>query len=141
MEMAERFIPWGGEFFARLSRYDDFLADVVQKPGYNAGDTLRLIAPFFVAFGLRDSDVQAFSAEQRPARARRRSSCWPRCRSLTLPELHHLDLVHALRPGALRGVGFPFEQCRCTELALKPGGCGARRSGCATGCSASCSGR
>ena len=39
-EIAERFIPDGAGFFARLSRYDDLLADVVRKPGYNAGDTL-----------------------------------------------------------------------------------------------------
>ena len=27
-EIAERFIPDGAEFFARLSKYDDFLVDV-----------------------------------------------------------------------------------------------------------------
>ena len=38
-EIAAHFIPDGADLFARLSRYDDFLADVVRRPGYNAGDT------------------------------------------------------------------------------------------------------
>src|SRR5512136_2951233 len=63
-EIAERFIPDGAEFFARISRYDDFLADVLRKPGYNAGDTLRLVPPFFKAFYVSDEDVEHFSAER-----------------------------------------------------------------------------
>ena len=38
-EIAAHFSPDGADLFARLSRYDDFLADVVRRPGYNAGDT------------------------------------------------------------------------------------------------------
>ncbi len=63
-EIAERFIPDGAEFFARLSRYDDFLADVARRPGYNAGDTLRLIPPFFKACYVTDEVVELFSAER-----------------------------------------------------------------------------
>ncbi|MBI4964196.1 MAG: hypothetical protein HY913_13035 [Desulfomonile tiedjei] len=51
-ELAEAFIPSGDRFFQKISLYDDFLAEVVRKPGYKAGDTLRLILPFFKAFGL-----------------------------------------------------------------------------------------
>ncbi len=43
-EVASRFIPEGGEFFGKVSRYDDVLADVVKRPGYKAGDTLKLIS-------------------------------------------------------------------------------------------------
>ncbi len=60
-EMAEAFIPHGGGFFARVSRYDDFLADVLKRPGYKAGDTLRLILPFFKAFGLTNQEIRRFS--------------------------------------------------------------------------------
>src|SRR5665647_2758342 len=62
-QIAERFSPDGAEFFARLSKYDDFLADVVRRPGYNAGDTLRLLPPFLKAFEVTDDGVEAFSAE------------------------------------------------------------------------------
>lgn len=62
-ELAQQFIPQGGEFFAKLSKYDDYLADIVKKPGYKAGDTLRLILPFFKAYGLTDSMIREFSAQ------------------------------------------------------------------------------
>jgi energy-converting hydrogenase A subunit R len=62
-EIAERFLPDGAELFARLSKYDDFLADVVRRPGYNAGDTLRLLPPFLKAFEITDEEIGAFSAE------------------------------------------------------------------------------
>jgi len=50
-ELCERFLPEGAAFFERVSRYDDYLADVVRKPGYRPGDTLRLILPFLRATG------------------------------------------------------------------------------------------
>lgn len=115
-EIAERFVPDGAEFFARLSKYDDFLVDVAAKPGYNAGNTLRLIPPFFKAYHVTDDDVESFSAEQ----------------VLLVPEaLKTLDAVSALLPAFiistsytpyLRALcdlaGFPFEHVRCTELSL-----------------------
>jgi energy-converting hydrogenase A subunit R len=60
-ELAEAFIPKGDRFFSTISLYDDYLAEVVRKPGYKAGDTLRLILPFFKAFGLDDRSVMKFS--------------------------------------------------------------------------------
>ena len=115
-EIAERFVPDGAEFFARLSKYDDFLVDVAAKPGYNAGNTLRLIPPFFKAFYVTDDDVESFSAEQ----------------VLLVPgALKTLEAVSALMPAFiistsytpyLRALcdlaGFPFEHVRCTELSL-----------------------
>ena len=115
-EIAERFVPDGAELFARLSRYDDFLADVVARPGYNAGDTLRLVPPFLRAHYVTDEDVEEFSAEQ----------------VLLVPQaLTTLNAVSALMPAYiistsytpyLRALcelaGFPFEHVRCTELSL-----------------------
>ena len=115
-EIAERFVPDGAELFARLSRYDDFLADIVRKPGYNAGDTLRLIPPFLKAFHVTDEDVESFSAE----------------RVLLVPEaLKVLDAVSALMPAYIISTsytpylkalcalaGFPLERVSCTELSL-----------------------
>jgi len=113
-EIAERFIPDGAEFFARLSKYDDFLVDVACKAGYNAGNTLRLIPPFFRAYYVSDEDIELFSAEQ----------------VLLVPQaLKALDAIKALMPAYiistsytpyLRALcdiaGFPMEHVRCTEL-------------------------
>ena len=116
-EIAARFIPNGSELFARLSRYDDFLADVVRRPGYNAGDTLRLLPPFLKAFGVTDEDVEAFSAEG----------------VLLVPgALKALAGIAALLPTFIISTsytpylkalcelsGFPWANVRCTELSLQ----------------------
>ncbi len=60
-EIAAHFLPAGARFFALISKYDDILADIVRRPGYRAGDTLKLIAPFFLTFGLHDCDLREFS--------------------------------------------------------------------------------
>lgn len=61
MEMAAEFIPNGAEFFGKISRYDDYLVDIVHKPGYKAGDTLRLITPFFKAYGVTNEMMEDYS--------------------------------------------------------------------------------
>ena len=115
-EIAARFIPDGAEFFARLSKYDDFLVDVAHKQGYNAGNTLRLIPPFFEAFSVSDEDVELFSAEG----------------VLLVPGVAKaLDQIRALLPTFIISTsytpylkalcdltGFPVENVRCTELSL-----------------------
>jgi len=60
-ELCEAFIPGGDKFFALVSKYDDYLADVEKRPGYKAGDTLKLILPFLSAFGVTNSLVREFS--------------------------------------------------------------------------------
>jgi len=60
-ELCAEFIDDGAEFFKVVSRYDDILADVVQRPNYKAGDTLRLILPFLRAYGVTDSSMLEFS--------------------------------------------------------------------------------
>jgi len=62
-ELAEKFIPNGDRFFANVSKYDDVLADVFRKPGYTAGSTLRLVLPFFKAYGVTDKIMEDFSAQ------------------------------------------------------------------------------
>ncbi|MBN1253770.1 MAG: hypothetical protein JXA50_00650 [Deltaproteobacteria bacterium] len=61
MELTAHFVPQGKNFFALLSKYDDYLAYVEKRPGYKAGDTLRLILPFLKAFGATDERTEEFS--------------------------------------------------------------------------------
>ncbi len=61
LEMTAAFIPNGESLYAKISRYDDYLADIVKKPGYKAGDTLRLITPFFKAYGITKWMMVAFA--------------------------------------------------------------------------------
>ncbi len=62
-ELASSFVPKGDRFFALVSKYDDVLADVVKKPGYKAGDTLRLILPFLRAYGATNEKIKEFSSK------------------------------------------------------------------------------
>lgn len=61
LEMVSAFIPNGASFYGKVSRYDDYLADIVKKPGYKAGDTLRLIIPFFKAYGVTNAMMEEYS--------------------------------------------------------------------------------
>ena len=60
-ELSANFIEDGGELFKILSLYDDYLVDVVKKPDYKAGNTLKLILPFFVVENLKNEDLIDFS--------------------------------------------------------------------------------
>lgn len=63
MEVSEFYIPGGHRFFSVVSKYDDYLADIEKRPGYKAGDTLKLILPFLKAFGATDEGIRQFSRE------------------------------------------------------------------------------
>jgi energy-converting hydrogenase A subunit R len=62
-ELSGHFIDDGERFFEIISRYDDVLADVLKKPGYNAGSTLKLIVPFLKAYGATNQNIIDFSIE------------------------------------------------------------------------------
>ena len=50
----QRGIEGGDRLFQSISSYDDYLAYTMKKNDYEPGNTLALIAPFFIAFGLND---------------------------------------------------------------------------------------
>jgi energy-converting hydrogenase A subunit R len=115
-ELAANLVPDGGTFFALISKYDDVLAYVVQKPCYNAGDTLRLILPFLKAYGVTNKQIKDFSARN----------------VLLVPGAKDtLTFVRQLMPSFIVSTsyeqyvsslceltGFPFENCYCTRMNL-----------------------
>lgn len=62
-EIASYFLPKGDRFFSLLSRYDDVLADLVKRPGYRAGYTLKLITPFLKAYGVTNQKIKEYSTK------------------------------------------------------------------------------
>ncbi len=60
-ELSSYFIPNGEKFFTVVSSYDDVLAYLIKKPGYKAGDTLKLILPFLKAYGATDKIIEEYS--------------------------------------------------------------------------------
>jgi len=62
-ELMSRIVPNGNRLFPLISCYDDILADIVKKPGYNAGDTLKLILPFLKAYGATNKLFRDYSSQ------------------------------------------------------------------------------
>ncbi len=62
-ELASHFIPDGDKLFTIISRYDDIEADIVKRPGYKAGDTLKLILPFLKAYGVTNEKMRDYSSK------------------------------------------------------------------------------
>ena len=60
-ELSSHFIDDGDKFFEIVSRYDDVLADVLKRQGYNAGGTLKFILPFLKAYGATNHNIIDFS--------------------------------------------------------------------------------
>jgi energy-converting hydrogenase A subunit R len=50
----------GGKIFEALSQYDDVLA-LQGREGYEAGDTLKLIAPFLIYYSINERDIEEVS--------------------------------------------------------------------------------
>lgn len=115
-ELASRFVPDGDRLYAVVSRYDDVLAEVVKKQGYEAGGTLKLILPFLKTYGVTDQKMREFSAKH--------LICIPSIRDT----LHHVRglapafIVSASYEHYLRALcevlEFPFENTYCTRVCM-----------------------
>ena len=115
-ELAANFIPNGDKLFANISKYDDVLADVLQKPGYSAGSTLKLILPFFKAYGITDKQMEDFSAKNIILIANSQTT------------LHHVQAIadafivstsyqHYIK-ALCKAVNFPYKNTYCTKVSL-----------------------
>jgi energy-converting hydrogenase A subunit R len=117
-ELCRDFLPLdGAAFFMRVSRYDEYLVNIAKKPGYKAGDTLKLILPFLKGAGLTNDRVAEYS--------RQHISLMPKAGD-AYPFLHSLDFpLFALSAGyrqfaaaVAARLGFAPERLYCTELDL-----------------------
>ena len=115
-ELTSHFVPDGDKLFTVVSRYDDVLAEVVRKPGYEAGDTLKLILPFLKAYGVTDAKMREFSAAN--------LVCIPgiketlqHVRSLAPAFIVSVSYEHYLE-ALCEVLEFPFENAYCTRVRL-----------------------
>lgn len=115
-EAAAQFITNGDRFFTIISKYDDVLADVVKKPGYNAGDTLKLILPFLKAFNVTDEALREFSAKTLVLIAGSKSTL-EYVRSLVPSFIVSTSYEHYIR-ALCETLNFPFENTYCTRLSI-----------------------
>jgi len=115
-ELANHYIPDGNRLFMLISKYDDVLVDIVKRPGYKAGDTLKLILPFLKAYRVTNQAITGYSSKN----------------VLLVPQakemLHYVQdfmpsfIVSTSYEQYMRAlcdlVNFPFENVQCTRLDL-----------------------
>jgi len=110
-----KLFPRGGKIFEVISRYDDLLT-LENRPDYEPGDTLALIAPFLAYHGIEEEQIAAMGqkAELTPgaielmSRLKSREWC-PFCIS-TSYEQYALSVAQRL--------GIPNENVACTSFPL-----------------------
>jgi energy-converting hydrogenase A subunit R len=115
-ELTAHFVPDGDKLFSIISKFDDVLADVVKRAGYNAGDTLKLILPFLKAYDVTDRAMQEFSAQNLLLIAGTKEAL-KHIMSLAdayIVSTSYEHYIHAL----CNFVGFPFENTYCTKLSI-----------------------
>jgi energy-converting hydrogenase A subunit R len=115
-ELMAAFVPDGDRLFSVISKYDDVLADVVKKPGYNAGDTLKLILPFMKAYGISDGQLEEFSAKTLLLIAGTKQTLQhiTRLAPAFIVTTSYEQYIKAL----CKAVNFQFECTYCTRLSL-----------------------
>jgi len=115
-ELAVNFIPNGDQLFANVSKYDDVLADVRQKPGYSSGSTLKLILPFFKAYDVTDRQMQEFSQKNIVLVANSKSAL-QHVQAVAEAFIVSTSYEHYIK-ALCRALDFPYKNTYCTKVSL-----------------------
>ncbi|MGC9345757.1 MAG: HAD hydrolase family protein [Candidatus Bathyarchaeales archaeon] len=115
-EITEHFVPNGDKLFTVISKYDDVLADVLKRPGYKAGNTLKLVLPFLKAYNVTDHEMREFSAQSLILIANVKDMLQ------YLRKVAHVFIVstsyeHYIK-ALCQALGFPYENTYCTRLSI-----------------------
>jgi len=113
-EITSQFVQNGDKLFTVISRYDDLVADILKKPDYKAGYTLKLILPFLKACGITDQKMREFSAQT--------LTLIPNARETLqyVREIAHAFIVstsyeHYIK-ALCHALNFPYENTYCTMV-------------------------
>lgn len=115
-ELAQNFIPNGDKLFANISKYDDVLADIIHKPGYSAGSTLKLILPFLKAYGVTDHQMEEFS-EQNIILIANSLTTLQHVQQIADAFIVSTSYEHYIR-ALCKAVDFPYKNTYCTKVSL-----------------------
>ena len=115
-EVTARFVPDGDKLFSLISKYDDALADVLKKPGYSAGSTLKLILPFLKAYGVTDRQMEEFSAQNLILIANSKDTL-RHVRTIASAFIVSTSYEHYIK-ALCKALDFPYQNTYCTKLSL-----------------------
>ncbi|MGF3521564.1 MAG: hypothetical protein ACQXXJ_00515, partial [Candidatus Bathyarchaeia archaeon] len=116
-ELTAHFVPDGDKLFSIVSKYDDFLADIVKKKGYTAGSTLKLILPFLKAYDVTDSLMREFSANNLVL-IQGIHDTLKHISSIAEAFIVSTSYEHYIK-ALCNALDFPFENTYCTKLSME----------------------
>jgi energy-converting hydrogenase A subunit R len=115
-EITARFVPNGDKLFALISKYDDVLADVLKKPSYSAGSTLKLILPFLKAYDVTDRQMEEFSAQNLILIANSKETL-QHVRAVASAFIVSTSYAHYIK-ALCKAIDFPYANTYCTKLSI-----------------------
>jgi energy-converting hydrogenase A subunit R len=115
-EITVHFVSNGGKLFAILSKYDDVLADVLEKPGYTAGSTLKLILPFLKAYDVTDAQMKEFASQNLILIANSKGTL-QHVKTIASAFIVSTSYEHYIK-ALCKAVDFPYENTYCTKLSI-----------------------
>ena len=115
-EITASFVLNGGKLFTVVSKYDDVLADVLKKPDYTAGSTLKLILPFLKAYGVTDARMEEFSAQNLILIANSKDTL-QHVKAVASAFIVSTSYEHYIK-ALCKAVDFPYQNTYCTKLSI-----------------------
>jgi len=113
-ELTKNLVPEGDKLFEIISIYDDIQAEIVRRPNYRAGDTLRLIVPFLRACGATNKIIREFSIKEiRLVSGSEDTLSF--IRSVMPSYIVSTSYEHYIQ-SLCKVINFPFRNTYCTEL-------------------------
>jgi len=115
-EITSHFIPDGNKLFTIISKYDDVLADILKRPHYKAGDTLKLVLPFLRAYEVTDQKMREFSA-QHLLLIQNAKDTLHHVRRIAPAFIVSTSYEHYIQ-ALCQSINFPYENTYCTKLRI-----------------------
>jgi len=115
-EITAHSVPNGDKLFTLISKYDDVLADILKKPGYSAGSTLKLILPFLKAYNVTDRQMEEFSAQNLILIANSKDTL-QHARAVASAFIVSTSYEHYIK-ALCRALDFPYKNTYCTKLSI-----------------------
>jgi energy-converting hydrogenase A subunit R len=115
-EITANFVPNGDKLFTLISKYDDVLADVLKKPDYSAGSTLKLILPFLKAYDVTDGQMEEFSTQNLILIANSKDTL-QHVRTAASAFIVSTSYEHYIK-ALCKALEFPYANTYCTKLSL-----------------------
>jgi len=115
-EITAHYVPNGDKLFTVISKYDDVLAEILKRPNYKAGDTLKLILPFLRAYDVTDAKMREFSAQNLLLIANVKNTLL-HVKNIAYAFIVSTSYQHYIE-ALCQALNFPYENTYCTKLCL-----------------------